>query len=295
MRRMISFYNAELKRFNAAHHELDKMARAAQVDDFISTDPKKISWTRALKQYLVKDRSFKFDPNCLTTSVYRPFTKHWMYFNRSLNEMVYQMPRIFPDAAAKNKLIVVKQRWAGTGQFALMTDSLIELQTDGGTQCFPLYLYDEPVNLEARTERGGRLFEESSASKAKRRNAITPEGLTHFREAYATEKIGTEDIFYYVYAMLHSPEYASRYADNLAKELPRIPRVKSATEFWAFSRAGRELADLHIDYEKVPMYSGVNVIGGDRRQVFLRMDDSYFSLLTTVPPLVFGDGYRRLR
>lgn len=262
MKRMIRFYNSELKRFNATYEGLGKKERELLVDDFIDTDPTGISWTRALKQELTKDRSFKFDPNCLTPSMYRPFTKQWMYFNRTFNEMVYQMPRIFPNADAKNRLIVVKQRWTGTGQFALMVDSLIELQTDGGTQCFPLYLYDDAAIIKESHNKGGRLFDEPSAPKRKRHDAITDEGLNHFREAYPGEKISKEDIFYYVYGLLHSPEYAERYGDNLAKELPRIPRVKSVEDFWNFSKAGRELADLHVNYEKVPMYSGAKVVSG---------------------------------
>ena len=88
----------------------------------------------------------------------------------------------------------------------------------------------------------------------KRRDAITDAGLTHFQEAYPGEGISKEDLFYYVYGLLHSPDYRERYADNLCKELPRIPRVKTATDFWSFSRAGRALADLHLDYETVTPY-----------------------------------------
>ena len=144
MTRMIDFYNAEVARFNVAYPGLDKKARETMVDGFINTDPKQISWTRALRQDLVKSRQFGFEYSCLTPSLYRPFFKQWLYFNRRFNEMVYQMPRIFPDAQADNRVIMIKQRWVGDGQLALMVDHVVELQTDGGTQCFPLYLFDEP-------------------------------------------------------------------------------------------------------------------------------------------------------
>lgn len=87
-----------------------------------------------------------------------------------------------------------------------------------------------------------------------RREAITDEGLTHFQAAYPGENISKKDVFYYIYGLLHSEDYRARFADNLAKELPRIPRVKTAANFWAFSRAGRALAGLHVNYEQVEPY-----------------------------------------
>lgn len=94
----------------------------------------------------------------------------------------------------------------------------------------------------------------SANAGATRREAITDEGLAHFQSAYPGEKISKKDVFYYVYGLLHSPDYRERYADNLAKELPRIPCVKTAADFWAFSKAGRDLAALHVNYEKVEPY-----------------------------------------
>lgn len=87
-----------------------------------------------------------------------------------------------------------------------------------------------------------------------RRDGITDEGLAHFQSAYPGETLTKEDLFYYIYGILHSPDYRERYADNLNKELPRIPRVKTAKDFWAFSQAGRELGELHVNYESVAPY-----------------------------------------
>lgn len=105
------------------------------------------------------------------------------------------------------------------------------------------------------TGKTGDLFEtEVTPKKVTRREAITDAGLQHFMNAYPGEAITKEDLFYYIYGLLHSEDYKARYADNLTKELPRIPAVKKATDFWVFSKAGRDLAALHIDYEKVTPY-----------------------------------------
>jgi len=103
----------------------------------------------------------------------------------------------------------------------------------------------------------GDLFADEATAEATvitRREAITDEGLAYFQAAYPGEVISKKDLFYYTYGLLHSEDYRSRFADNLAKELPRIPRVKTASDFWAFSKAGRALAGLHVNYEQVALY-----------------------------------------
>ena len=128
-----------------------------------------------------------------------------------------------------------------------------------GSQYFPLYFYDDTEAGAAETSPKQSAFfgtesPSAPAPTAKRRDAITADGLAHFQSAYPGESIGREDVFYYVYGLLHSPDYRERFADNLGKELPRIPRMKTAAHFWAFSQAGRKLADLHLNYESVAPY-----------------------------------------
>ncbi|MEA0738322.1 N-6 DNA methylase [Xanthomonas campestris pv. campestris] len=251
MSSMIDFYNAEVERFNAAHSGLEAMVRKDRIDGFIDTDPSQISWTRALKQELGKNRIYEFESECVVPSLYRPFTKNWLYFNRRFNEMVYQMPRIFPDATAKNLVICLAGAGAKHRFCCLISDTLPNLgMVDiGVTQCFPLYLYDE-----AARKSDDDMFARQSSDGPCRREAITDSGLAHFQFAYPSEKISKEDLFYYVYGILHSPDYRERYADNLSKELPRIPCVRTAEDFWHFSKAGRALADLHLNYETVTKY-----------------------------------------
>jgi hypothetical protein len=159
------------------------------------------------------------------------------------------MPRVFPADGAQNLAIMVKQNWRGVGHLSLMVGVVPEVQTDGGAQCFPLYFYELPQGASQ-----AELFEQVSSLDVCRRDAITDAGLAHFQTFYPGESITKEDLFYYVYGILHSPDYRERFADNLGKELPRIPRVKRAEDFWAFSRAGRKLGDLHVGFEQVAEY-----------------------------------------
>ena len=258
MSSMIAFYNAELQRFDAAHPGLDSKTRAALVDGFIDTNHQRISWTVNLKQDLAKDRSFEFDESCLVPSLYRPFTKQWLYFNRTFNERVLQMPRIFPEAGVEN--VVIQVSGVGARDFSVLMNNTLPCNDNiEKGQCFPLYLYDEAAQEHAQAQASDTtdLFAaKDAAPKARpRRDAMTDVGLAHFQSAYAGERISKEDVFYYIYGLLHSPDYRARYADNLSKELPRIPRVKTAADFWAFSQAGRDLAALHLNYETVAPYA----------------------------------------
>src|SRR5690606_37613829 len=115
-----------------------------------------------------------------------------------------------------------------------------------------LHLYSElkQESVQASKQLGLPGTDDLSGGSAnlQRRDGITDEALAHFQEAYPDSVISKEDIFYYIYGLLHSPEYRERYADNLSKELPRIPRVETAADFWVFAQAGRDLADLHLNY-----------------------------------------------
>ncbi len=264
MRLMIDFYNSEVRRFDKSCAGEEKAHRDANIDEFVDTDTTQISWTRALKQGLAKKRQFAFSDTCIMQSLYRPFAKQWFYFDRSFNEMVLQMPRIFPDGETENLAICVSGVGCVTGFTSLISNIIVDLSLSamkGGSHCFPLYLYDEPKTKALEKNQRLSLMDTAAPSPSKpttpqrtRRDAITDEGLAHFQAAYPGETISKEDIFYYVYGLLHSPDYRERYADNLTKELPRIPCVKTADDFWAFSKAGRELAELHLNYETVTPY-----------------------------------------
>ncbi|WP_345096982.1 type ISP restriction/modification enzyme, partial [Bartonella acomydis] len=258
MSNMIAFYNSEVKRFNKAYPHADRKIRANSVNDFVDTNERKISWSSSLKEELVRGKIFEFEFTCLTQSLYRPFTQQWLYYNRIFNERTYQMLRIFPmEQTIENKGIQITG--IGVNGFsALMIKDLPDVNAMAASQCFPRYIYEDTMVSKSKSEKQSHLFsnsqEESKNAGLQRHDAITDEGLAHFKAAYPNETITKDDLFYYVYGLLYSEDYRARYADNLSKELPRIPCVKSADDFWKFVTAGRKLGHLHVNYEDVEPY-----------------------------------------
>lgn len=249
MENMVSAYNSELARFQQKHGDKDRSTRTDLVANFVSLDATRISWSSSLIADLVRSKSGVFDESSVMVSLYRPFMKSWIYYDRMFNHRPYQMPNIFPDESVENRVIWTTGVSASMAFSCFMSDCVPDLQGPAKVQCFPLYLYDEVAQAS-----NDDLFAEPVEDGLRRRDAITDGGLVHFQNAYPGEKISKEDLFYYVYGILHSPDYRERFADNLSKELPRIPAVKKGTDFWAFCKAGRALAELHLNYETVEPY-----------------------------------------
>jgi predicted helicase len=262
VRRLVATFEAERDRFQAQNRKFEGVdARNAFVDSFVTTDPARISWTASLKSDLGKGTALSTSESNLALSAYRPFTANWLYYDRRLNERVYQMPRIFP-IGEENSVITLPGPGEDRPFSALMCSRLPDLHMIHGGQNFPRWVFSEG-------QVGGGLFDASTGGPT-RRDAITDAGLKHFMDAYPGEAITKDDLFYYVYGVLHSSEYRARYADNLRRQLPRIPLMKRAADFWAFAEAGRKLGDLHVNYEGVAPYP-VTLKEGDL--AFTRIDD----------------------
>lgn len=255
LEKMIKLYNQEVKRI-----KMSSISKS-EINNFINNDPSKISWTDTLKKDLWNKVILDFHTNDLCHSLYRPFTKQWLYYNKNLNQRRYQMPQIFPKGDMEN--LIISLTLSGTKGFGVLISKFIpDLHLIGDTQCFPLYLYEENSVESNETDLFNQAESNTTDGKYTRKDAISDAGLKHFQDAYPNETFSKEDIFYYVYGLLHSEDYRSRYADNLSKELPRIPCVKKAEDFWAFSKAGRDLAHWHLNYETVEPYKAKLDLGG---------------------------------
>ena len=350
MKSMIDFYNNQIKAF----HEQRYLLKNGKTEDFLDMNPQKISWSGDLISELEKERIAEFSSRKIKVALYRPYSKQYLYFDRMMNNSIYQIPKIFPEMQAnrlpENAVISVTGRGATKEFSTLITNEIPDLEMISKGQCFPIYLHTVETTREAvgnaasaaisdscnselqqraataqrttadtepqhrepdhlpdgngqqrllRTDdehlarpasdwrramlpnvplrNGGSVMEnqdlfaadmpsekQPAQKKLVRRSAITDDALAHFREPYSAAdaaRIGKEDIFYYIYGLLHSEEYRERYADNLSKQLPRIPRMKNYADFVAFNQAGRDLAALHLNYESVPMYRGVKLSG----------------------------------
>ncbi|HRK67872.1 MAG TPA: DEAD/DEAH box helicase family protein [Hyphomonas sp.] len=267
MRRMIETYSEDLPKVVAALSGVAKEDREEKLNEAITTDSKRISWSRALKSDVAKGKSLKFRQSAIAVSAYRPFNKRVTYFDRALNEVVYQMPSIFPEGKLLNVGIFLTGGGASKEFSALVVDCLPNYHFHDTGLCFPLYVYEE-IDDSGKLDLGkddGDIID-----GYRRRDAITDAILKTFRGAYGA-KVTKEDIFYYVYGVLHSPEYRTRFAADLKKMLPRIPLTKEAKDFWAFSEAGRELAKWHLNYETVPTWPVEEV----QSQLDLKQEDFY--------------------
>ena len=254
---MVEAYNAEVSRYSAACSGIGQ-EKWPDVDSFVLADKSRISWSDNLKRDVRRMKFHEFSPELIVNSLYRPFTKQQFYFDRNFNDRLGKMPRYFPISCPVNRIMCITGLGTSKDFSALMSDVLPDRQLQANGQCFPLRVYqvDEPMD-EADLFSG----DGDSSPKMSSIDCITDAGLQHFKDAYKGDAISKEDLFYYIYGLLHSEDYKKRYADNLSKELPRIPAVKKFADFQAFSTAGRKLADLHINYETVAPYQ-VDIVGG---------------------------------
>ncbi len=187
-------------------------------------DPKKAKWDEELSKKLKKAGRQKFEKSKIRRSLYRPFFRQFLYFDKMFNVRQYLIPKFFPRNDSENMVICVPHK-GRSGMFStLVTDVTPDLHVIEQSQCFPLYTYD-----------GGE-----------KRYNITDHALHSYRKHYGDDSIKKIDIFHYVYGLLHHPGYRKKFASNLSRELPHIPM---APDFRAFSRTGRELADLHLSWE----------------------------------------------
>ncbi|HEY4033579.1 MAG TPA: type ISP restriction/modification enzyme [Ktedonobacteraceae bacterium] len=225
IQQFIEDYGAEIFRWVRAGKPKD-------VDDFVSYE--KIKWSRNLKRDLQHERYIQFDKNAIRESLYRPYTRKLLYYADVLNDERGTISSFFPSSLTEteNVIIILKigSEWP---RFALAANVIPCLLPQGGSQCFPFYTY--------------------SADGSNRRENITDWALQQFHEKYSPE-VTKWNIFHYVYGMLHHPQYRERYKENLKRDLPHIPLLLRREAFETCVRVGKQLMDIHLNYEQAKEY-----------------------------------------
>ena len=250
--RSIDFYNEQRNSFKK-----DLLINPTlKVEKFLDYDSTKLNWTDSVVKDLTKNVAYTFKSDLVSVGLYRPYFKQRLYFAKELIHRTYQQLKLFPTPNHKNLVISV----CGTGvnkEFSLViTDNVPDLQLLANGQCFPLYYYEENNAIQKG------MFDEDNKNDFIRRDAISDFILERAKKIYG-KNVTKEDIFYYVYGFLHSNQYKETFASDLKKMLPRLPLLEDVKDFWSFSKAGRKLAELHLNYETVAPFAEVKVSGDD--------------------------------
>jgi predicted helicase len=230
IQQFIRTFNAEILRWSHAARP------ASEIDSFVLADDTKIKWSEHLKRALVRGTMIAFDEARIRRALTRPFTRASFYFDPILNDRPGLFDRILPTFQSEHENVAICVSGIGhRAPFTVIAACLLPnytLNSVDGFQCFPFYVYD--------------------TDGTQRRENVTDWALEEYQQRYGPD-VTKPDIFHYVYGILHSPEYRTRYAENLKRDLPHVPFV-SPDAFRAFVGAGRALADLHVGYESAAEY-----------------------------------------
>ncbi|MDM8559747.1 type ISP restriction/modification enzyme [Candidatus Parabeggiatoa sp. HSG14] len=225
MQHTIDVYNTQVKKW------IKRENKDTEVDDFVLYDDSQISWARNLKRHLKGVHFVDFSNDKIRNSLYRPFIKSYLFFDRIMNNDVYPSTITFPNTENENSVICVSGVSSNKPFHTIITDMIPCFDLLEKTQCFPFYTYNE--------------------DGTNRQENVTNWTLNHFQQHYQDNTITKWAIFHYVYGLLHHPDYREKYAANLKRELPRLPMTP---DFWAFSKSGEKLAELHLNYEDATPY-----------------------------------------
>ncbi len=266
------FYNMHVLKFK----EIPESDR--DVDRFVENDDTKIKWSSGLKSKLEQGIQIESAETNIRSSYFRPYTKMALCFDKTLNHRRSIFPNSFPtpETEKDNRVICVNGIGNKKPFHVLMVNLIPDLHLTGDTRCFPFYTYDE--------------------DGSNRKENITDWALNAFRAHYNDDTISKWDIFHYTYALLHHPAYREKYQANLKRDLPHIPY---ASDFKAFAKAGAELADLHVNYEKIPQYQHHTLLENRDEDLTWRVEkmklskdktkliyNDYFTI-DSIPPRVF--------
>ena len=243
IQKMIAFY--EKRRRQVKTGELT-FAEATRNDA-----PSQIKWHSDLRDRFRKNRSLQFQQDRLRTGMYRPFVKQALYLDATLIQRTYQIPSMFPTPDAPNQAIGATGIGESVAFSTFVTDTIPNLHLVAGAQWFPRWRYEvhDPDSPDAWVQNGDEGLEDVPGYR--RVDNITEWCLQQFRQKYPALQIDKDDIWHYIYGLLHAPDYREKYRADLSKDLPRTP---FAPDFGAFRDAGEQLAALHLGYETCPEY-----------------------------------------
>jgi predicted helicase len=232
-----------------------------------------IKWDRELTKYLFQRIPKVFNDANMLMSYYRPYTKQWLYFDKHFNGMTYQWYGIYKNEELENRYIIIPGLASPKNFYNLASSQIVDLNClPAGCQCLPLYRYDKE---------GTRI------------DNITDWGLQQFQKHYNDKTITKLDIFHYTYAVLHYPEYRSKYELNLKREFPRLPFYDNFSQWVEW---GSKLMELHINYETVAPYPLTRIdtnnnlkpktkLKADREKNSINLDDVTF--LQDIPKIAW--------
>ncbi|WP_372407530.1 DEAD/DEAH box helicase [Streptomyces luteireticuli] len=250
MQTTIEFYNTQVDEFrnDCTKNGISKPT-PKDAERFIDRNQKRISWSSSLIPKVARGKSVAFSASKAVEATYRPFCKQFLYFDSDFNHRVSRMMDAFPSPEVDNFGFYVPGLGIEKPFSVCATNRIPDLAFwgSGNGQFFPRYTYRE-------LGKGDDLFAAAEENGYEQLDNITDAALCDFQETYADETITKDDVFYYVYGLLHSIAYRKQFVADLKKSLPRIPKV---LDFHGFADAGRDLADLHLNYESAEPYNGI--------------------------------------
>ncbi len=243
MKRMTEFYEHRRRLVARGHLSVSQATR--------NNAPTDIKWTRGLRNILQRKEKLTVLPRCFRIAMYRPFCKQHVYFNPKYIEVVSKILFMFPTLDAPNQVVAVTGRGSTKDFSSLITAVIPDLELVSKNQCFPRWQYESLSSDSLDAWVWDESADTDTVPGYRRVDNITDWCLTQFREHYASLDIVKDDIWHYLYGLLHAPDYRERYKADLSKDLPRIP---FAPDFAVFRDAGASLAALHLGYETGPLY-----------------------------------------
>lgn len=251
--RLVDTYNHERVRL----HSNRLLTQDSKIEDLVTNDPTQIKWTSGLRSDLSANKVIRVDDGHIHRTIYRPFCTEYLHATPGLIHRPAIINRYFPGPTHRNEGFYLLGLGAAKQFSVLVVSAVPDLNLYGseGGQFFPRWTWQAVEDLDDSGQTGFDLTgnDDVILDGYRRTDNITDAALVDYRRQYGPD-VTKDDIFHYVYGLLHSPDYRTRFAADLKKQLPRIPRVEAASDFRAFVSAGRELADLHMNYEQAAPY-----------------------------------------